>query len=171
MLTAFPVRSTPTCSTVKPIFLHRSSICKRASNIGNQCLALRTMSLSKETSVACLLFKSTTSAWCICCISPSCWLWLSSIRCIFSWSSSMYCSWSVTSSHNFRLCCSTSFNFPLPKREPIFDTRAVLASVLAACSFSVLISLLVCLSSRSAPLPPHQITTVSCSFEVSPSLA
>ena len=26
------------------------------------------------TSVECLLFKSTTSAWCFCCISPSCWV-------------------------------------------------------------------------------------------------
>ena len=110
----------------------------------------RMMLLSIVTSVECLLFKSTTSAWCFCCISPSCWVWLSSIRCIFSWSSSMYCSRFVTSSHNFRLCCSTSFNFPLPKREPIFDTKAVLASILAACSFSVLISLLVCCRSCSA---------------------
>ena len=135
---------------VKPIFLHRSSICKRASNIGNQRLALRMRSLSIVTSVQCLLSKFATSDWCFRCISSSCLLWLSSICCTFSWSSSMYCSRSATSSHNFRLCCSTSFNFPLPKREPIFETRAVLASILAACSFSVLISLLVCCRSCCA---------------------
>ena len=87
---------------------------------------------------------------CLACSSINWRLCSSCCRCICCCNNSMLSSRAATSFCKVRLSASSPFNFPLPKREPTFATNAVFASVLAASSFSDLISFRTLSSRRSA---------------------
>ena len=103
-------------------------------------------------------FRNDTSSWCaaslsaislryLACSSTNWRLCSSCCRSICFCNNSILSSRAAISPCKVRLSAYNSFSLPLPKREPTFATSAAFASVLAASSFSDLISFLTSSSS------------------------
>ena len=121
-------------------------------------------------------FRNDTSSWCaaslsaislryLACSSTNWRLCSSCCRSICFCNNSILSSRAATSPCKVRLSASNSFSLPLPKREPTFATSAAFASILAASSFSVLISFRISSNCHSA----HCYSTYYCCSLVSSS--
>ena len=145
-----PLMSVAVCLSLKPTLRQNFSMCTSSWNSGNHVCAFEMMDFKNDTFFWCSASLSAISLRCLACISINCRWCSSCCRCICCCNSSMLSSRAVTLLCRAWLSASNSLSLPLPKREPTFATNAAFASVLAASSFSDLISCLTLSSCCSA---------------------
>ena len=132
--------SVAVCRSLKPTLRQNFSMYTNSWNSGNHFLAFWMMDFRNDTSLWCSASLSAISLRCLACSSTNWRLCSSCCRSICFCNNSILSSRAATSPCKVRLSASNSFSLPLPKREPTFATSAAFASVLAASSFSDLMS-------------------------------